>query len=271
MKVEWDIVESGPAKAEQTVLLLPGGMCSAGSYAEVMAEPRLGGVRLIAVTLPGQAGSPPLSDPSAETYAEAVAELAESAGVDVVVGFSMGATVAYEMLVSGSFLGPAVLLGVSLSAPDEPVVFRAIIRLGSLLGSLPATVLKKGASSMVKHAAVPPQRQAELRADFARNDAGDNRRALREYLHWLNRADDPAARLCAAGLPTWVVHAEKGDGGLTQHERAVLEACPHVDVVTLPGKVFFLPNEAPGRIADLISAALAEASARKAGGSGKTA
>src|SRR4051812_40865183 len=271
MKVEWDIVESGPAEAEQTVLLLPGGMCSAGSYAEVMTEPRLAGVRLIAVTLPGHAGAPPLSDPSTETCAGAVAELAESAGVDVVVGFSMGATVAYEMLVSGSFIGPAVLLGVSLSAPDEPMVFRAIIRLGSLLGSLPAAVLKKGAASMVKHAAVPSDRQVELRSDFARNDAGNLRRVLREYLRWLNRDDDPAARLCAVRSPTWVLHAEKGDGGLTQHERAVLEACPHVQVMTLPGQVFFLPNEAPERVADVIAAALAEASGRKAGGTDKTA
>src|SRR3954471_7434506 len=160
MKVEWDIVESGPAEAEQTVLLLPGGMCSAASSAEVMAEPRLAGVRLIAVTLPGQAGATPLPDPSPETYAGAVAELAESAGVDVVVGFSMGATVAYEMLVSGSFAGPAVLLGVSLSAPDEPAAFRAIIRLGSVLGNLPTAVLKKGAASMLKRAAIPPPRQA---------------------------------------------------------------------------------------------------------------
>jgi hypothetical protein len=38
---EWEIVESGPASAEQTVLLLPGGMCSARSYFEVMAEPSL--------------------------------------------------------------------------------------------------------------------------------------------------------------------------------------------------------------------------------------
>jgi hypothetical protein len=52
------------------------------------------------------------------------------------------------------------------------------------------------------------------------------------------------------------LHAEKGDGGLTQHERAVLEACPHVRVVTVPGHVFFLPNEVPQRIADVIVQAL---------------
>ena len=60
-------------------------------------------------------------------------------------------------------------------------------------------------------------------------------------------------------MPAWVVHAEKGDGGLTQHERATLEACPHVRVVTIPGSVFLLPNEVPGRIADVIVEALAQA------------
>ena len=59
-------------------------------------------------------------------------------------------------------------------------------------------------------------------------------------------------------MPAWVVHAEKGDGALTPHERAVLEACPGVRVVTIPGKVFFLPNEVPERIADVIVQALAE-------------
>lgn len=48
------------------------------------------------------------------------------------------------------------MLGVSLSAADEPSFFRAIIRLGSILGTLPVAVLKKGAASMVKHTAVPP-------------------------------------------------------------------------------------------------------------------
>ena len=112
---------------------------------------------------------------------------------------------------------------------------------------------------MVKQAAVPLDRQAQLRADFARNDTRDMRRGLQAYLRWLRRDDDPARRLCEAGTPAWVVHAEKGDGGLTPHERGVLEACPSVRVVTLPGQVLFLPNEVPGRIADVTVQALAEA------------
>ncbi|MCU1355486.1 MAG: hypothetical protein JWM89_904 [Acidimicrobiales bacterium] len=241
------------------MLLLPGGMCSAHSYAEVMAESALAGTRLVAVTMPGHAGAPPPQDFSVEEYARITAELAKSVGADVVVGFSMGATVAFEMVVSGAFAGPVVLLGVSLSAADEPGFFRAIIRLGSVLGTLPVAVLKKGAASMLKHAAVPPERLAQLRADFARNNPRDMRRGLQAYLRWLRRDDDPARRLCEAATPAWVLHAEKGDGGLTQHERAVLEACRGVRVVTVPGQVFLLPNEVPERIADVIVQALAEA------------
>src|SRR3954454_22764311 len=166
MDTKWEIVESGPADAPQTVLLLPGGMCSARSYAEVMAEPSLAGVRLIAATMPGHAGAPPPDDFSAEHYAQITAELAKSEGVDVIAGFSMGAQVAFNMVVSGAFTGPVVLLGISLSSPDEPWFFRAMIRLGSVLGTLPAAMLKKGIAPMVKKTPLSSQRQAELRADF---------------------------------------------------------------------------------------------------------
>jgi pimeloyl-ACP methyl ester carboxylesterase len=261
VEATWEMIESGPVDAERTVLLLPGGMCSSRSFAEVMAEPALAGVRMVAVTLPGQAGAPPLADPSVPEYARLTGALAEEIGADVVVGFSMGADVAYEMVVSQVFAGPVVLLALSLSTPDEPASFRALIHLGSVLGALPFAALKQATGSLVKHAALPPQRQAELQADFDRNKPRDMGASLRGYLRWLQRDDDRARRLCEAGRPAWVMHAEKGDGGLTPHERAVLEACPHVRVVTLPGHVFFLPNEAPGRVADLIVEALAAASA----------
>jgi pimeloyl-ACP methyl ester carboxylesterase len=223
-----------------------------------MAEPTLARTRLIAVTLPGQAGAAAPKEFSPEGFGRITAELAKSAGVDLVVGFSMGAVTSYEMVVSRAFTGPVVLLGVSLSTPDEPRFFRAIIRLASLLGTMPMRVLKMGLGSMAKHAQVPPERQAELQADFARNDIGDMRRGLLAYLGWLRRDDDRAKRLCETNVDAWVVHAEKGDGALTQHERAVLEACPHVRVVTIPGQVFLLPNEVPERIAEVIVQALAE-------------
>jgi pimeloyl-ACP methyl ester carboxylesterase len=256
MTVEWEIVESGPAAAERTVLLLPGGMCSARSYGELMAQPSLSGLRLVAATLPGHAGTAPPDDFSIEHYADLTADLAREVGADAVVGFSMGASVAYEMAVSGAFAAPVVLLGISLSSADEPAFFRGLIRLGPVLGSLPVNLLRAGAATMAKKAAVPAQRQAELKEDFARNDAHDMRRALEAYVRWLGRDDDPAQRLCDAGVPVWVMHAEKGDGGLTAHERSVLEQCPHANVVTIAGHVMFLPNDVPDRIAAVIVAAL---------------
>jgi pimeloyl-ACP methyl ester carboxylesterase len=250
--IDWELRESGPPDAECTVLLLPGGMCSAGSYAEVMAEPALAGTRLVAATLPGQAGAPPPDDYSVESYARLVTELATKVGADVLVGFSMGACVAVEMVTSGSFTGPVVLLGVSLSSKDEPAFFRGIVHLTRVLGSLPCTVLAKGAASMVKRTALSAERQRELREDFHKTVPQDEMRGLREYVRWLHRHERRAERLCRADVPTWIVHAEKGDGGLTDDERKTLEACPHTSVVTIPGPVFFLPNEASARVAGVI-------------------
>jgi len=85
----------------------------------------------------------------------------------------------------------------------------------------------------------------------------DMRLALREYLKWLKSGEDHAAMLCRSGVPTWVVHAEKGDGGLTDAERRTLEACSTVKIVTIPGSVFFLPNEVPDQIAEVINEAVA--------------
>lgn len=252
----WETIESGPAGAESTVLLLPGGMCGAGMWAEVMAAAKLGDCRLVAASLPGNAGAPAPEDFRAAYYGEITAELARKIKADVVVGFSMGAMVTYEMAVSGSFKGPIILLGSSFCSADEPAFFRGIAHSSRVLGNLPMHLIKVGVGSMVKQAKVSPERQAELKAEFARNKPSDMRKGLQAYMRWLADDDDRAGRLCKAGLPTWVVHAEKGDGALTPRERSVLEACPSVQVITIPGHVFFLPNDIPDQIADLILDAL---------------
>jgi pimeloyl-ACP methyl ester carboxylesterase len=257
--MDWELRESGPPNAAHTVLLLPGGMCGAGSWAELMAEPDLAGMRLVGATMPGHAGAPPAEDPSVEGYARLTSELVTKVGADVVVGFSMGAAVAVEMVTTGSFAGPVVLLGVSLSTKDEPAFFRGLVGCSPVIGSLPASLLAKGAASMVKRVSVSTERQDELRADFRKNVPKDVMPLLREYVAWLHRGDDRAERLCRSAVPTWIVHAEKGDGALTDDERRTLEACPNAHVVTFPGRVFFLPNEAPGRIADIIVEAAGQA------------
>jgi pimeloyl-ACP methyl ester carboxylesterase len=256
MTVHWQMVASGPPDAAHTVLLLPGGMCSARSWVDVMAQPSLTDARLVAVTLPGNAGAPAPEDFSVEYYTRVTADLAKDVGADVLVGFSMGANVAYEMAVSGAFAGPMVLLGLALSAPDEPAFFRAAIRASSVLGNLPMLALRAGVPSMLKKMPLPPERKDELAEDFRRNEPRDMRLGLQAYLRWLHRDDDPARRLCESKVPAWVVHAEKGDGGLTAHEREVLEACPQVQVVTIPGNVFLLPNETPREMAEVVAEAL---------------
>jgi len=55
--VRRDRCENGPADAEHTVLLLPGGMCTAVQYEELMAQPALAGIHLVAVTMPGHGGT----------------------------------------------------------------------------------------------------------------------------------------------------------------------------------------------------------------------
>jgi hypothetical protein len=223
-----------------------------------MAEPVLSGTRLVAATLPGNAGAPPLTDYSVENYARVTTELAEHISADVVVGYSCGASVAFEMVVSGSFAGPVVLLGISLSSKDESAFFRGLIQSGKVLGSLPTRLLATVAASMIKRTELPAERKGELQEDFHKNVPADTLRALGAYVSWLHRLERPAERLCRAGVPTWIVHAEKGDGGLTDDERTTLEACTQTHVVTVPGNVFFLPNEAPARVADVIVEAVGQ-------------
>jgi pimeloyl-ACP methyl ester carboxylesterase len=206
--VDWQLFESGPADAQHTVLLLPGGMCSARSYLELMQEPGLSGLRLVAATIPGQAGAPSPDDYSHEAYGRMAADLVQTTRADVVVGFSLGANVALEMVEKGLFAGPTVLLGISLSRPDESAFLITAIRLSRVLGSLPYVLMRQAAGPMVKSIPVTPERRAELAGDFRRTTTRDMRLSLAKYLVWLESGEDHAAMLCRSGVPTWVVHAE---------------------------------------------------------------
>jgi pimeloyl-ACP methyl ester carboxylesterase len=259
VSVQWELCESGPAGADRTVLLLPGGLHRARSYADLMAQPVLAGVRLVAATLPGHGGTSPPEDFSIENYARLAAELAAGLGCDAVVGFSTGASVALEMAASGAFSGPVVLLGISLSPEDEPAFLRVMNRLGGVLGSLPSAVMLKLIPMATRQARVPADRRNELLADFRMNSPSNMRQIFRGYLSYLGRHDAPAERLCEAGVPAWVVHAEKGDGGLTDAERRTLELCAHTTVITMPGTSYFIPNERPEQVASCLVEALRRA------------
>ncbi|HET9649627.1 MAG TPA: alpha/beta hydrolase [Microlunatus sp.] len=260
MREAWELLIAGPENANRSVLLLPGGACSARSFDVVMAEPALSSVRLVATTLPGMAGAPVTGDVSIPAMARRAAKLAEEQACDVVVGFSHGASVALDMVLSGHFRGPVVLLGLSLTTPDESRFFRYVVRASQKVGRWPMAILFRLMPLMARSAKTPEEHKNELIEDFKKNRASDAVRVCGEYLDYIAADRNFAAELAASDNPVWVVHAEeKGDGGLTDAERATLEAAPNVILVRIPGAVFLIPDEAPDRTAAIIADALKQA------------
>jgi pimeloyl-ACP methyl ester carboxylesterase len=260
MREAWERLIVGPLDADRSVLLLPGGANAARSFDLVMAEPALSGVRLVATTLPGMAGAPVSAEVSIPAVARRAGELARENACDVVVGFSYGATIALDMVLSGHFQGPVVLLGLSLTTPDESTFFRYVVRVSQKVGRWPMAILFRLMPLMARSAKTSERHKKDLIEDFKQNRAGDAVRVCGEYLDYIAADRNFAAELTASGSPVWVVHAEeKGDGGLTDAERATLEAAPNVTLVTIPGAVFLIPDEAPQRTAAVIADALKQA------------
>ena len=260
MREAWERLIVGPLDADRSVLLLPGGANAARSFDLVMAEPALSGVRLVATTLPGMAGAPVSAEVSIPAVSRRAGELARENACDVVVGFSYGATIALDMVLSGHFQGPVVLLGLSLTTPDESTFFRCVVRVSQKVGRWPMAILFRLMPLMARSAKTSERHKKDLIEDFKQNRAGDAVRVCGEYLDYIAADRNFAAELAASGSPVWVVHAEeKGDGGLTDAERATLEAAPNVTLVTIPGAVFLIPDEAPQRTAAVIADALKQA------------
>jgi hypothetical protein len=259
MREAWEILTVGPDDADRAVLLLPGGANAARSFDLVMADQALSGVRLVATTMPGMAGAPLTGDVSVPALARTAGMLAKEHRCDVLVGFSHGATVALEMLLSGHFHGPVVLLGISLTTEDEAGFFRAVVRASQRVGSWPMAVLLRLLPLVARFAKIPEPHKRDLIEDLKQNRAGDSVRVSGPYLDYIAADRDYAAQLATSGSAVWVVHAEKGDGGLTDAERATLDAAANVTLVTIPGAVFLLPDEAPEQTAAVIATALSTA------------
>lgn len=240
--------------------MLPGGLCSDVFYEDVLAEPALneGSLRFVTTTLPGNAGTPPLDDAGIENYAQRAAKLAADLGCDVVVGHSMGANVALEMVATKAFAGPVVLVSPAFSREDEAAFLRAFDRLAGVFGHLPFALMLKLVGPAAKKE-LPPDRRDVLVADLQNNDPHFMRRQMRDYLEYLGRQDSLVKRLCDSGVPAWVAFGEKGDTGLTEAERRGLEACPNVTLVSIPETGHASINQKPDRIAELVLAALATA------------
>lgn len=261
----WTVHESGPAGAEHAALLLPGGLCSAAFYDDVLADPGLARapIRFAATTVPGFGRTPPLGDLRFESYAEAAAGLAADLGCDVVVGHSLGANLAIEMLAAGRFTGSAVLLSPSFSRADEAKALRVMDGAGRVpgAGSLVWWAMLKAMPRAMKKE-LPALRADALVAELLRNDPRFCRASVRHYLEYLDRHGSLVSRLCGSGARAWVAFGDrKGEVGLTDEERRALERCPSVELVTIRGSGHMSLNDNPAVVARLILAA-AEAVAR---------
>jgi pimeloyl-ACP methyl ester carboxylesterase len=251
------IRESGPEDSGRSVLLIPGALASAVFYDDLVAEPKLVGasIRCLATTVPGFGRTPAPADVSVEEYARQAGTVARDLGCDVVVGHSLGANIALEMAAAGEFSGPVVLLSPSFSREDESKFPRALDRLSVLLGHFPYSLMLKIIGPAMK-SGLPPNRRDVLIAELRNNDPRFLRRQTRSYLDYLDRHGSLARRLCDAGAAAWVVFGEHDDIGLTDDERAVLEECAGLTLVTIPGTGHFALNQKPAQVAEVVLAAL---------------
>ena len=255
----WTLHESGPEGADHTVLLLPGALATAAFYDDLLDERRVkdASIRFVATTLPGFGGTRAPDDVSMENYARVAGTIAVELGCDAVVGHSLGANVAIEMVGAGEFSGPVILLAPRFSRVDESKFPRALDRLSSAFGHLPYALMLKMIGPAMK-SGLPPHRREGLIAELQRNDPRFLRRQTRVYLQYLDLHGSLARRLCDSGARAWVVFGERDEIGLTGDERDVLEQCSSVTVVTIAGAGHFTLNEKPGEIAEILLDAVAK-------------
>jgi pimeloyl-ACP methyl ester carboxylesterase len=251
--LDWDIRESGPSDAEATVLLLPGGMCTAVFFEPIMGALLGAPVHLVAATLPGFGRTPHTADFSVEHYASLAGQLAGELRADIVGGHSLGGNVALEMAATGEFDGQVLLLSPTFSREDEAKALGVLDRLGAVpvIGHMVwLAMLKAVPKAMGKR--LPADRRDALVAGMANNDPRFCRRGVRSYYEYLDAHGSLVPRLCQSGVKSYVVFGDNDEIGLTDEERSGLEACANVALVTVSDATHGLIIEQPARIAELI-------------------
>jgi pimeloyl-ACP methyl ester carboxylesterase len=239
------------------VLCLPGGLCTAAFYDDLLATPALAaaGVRAFATTLPGFGGVPfpPGFDASVEAHAAYAGELARDLDCDAVVGHSFGANVAIEMAAGGHFDGPLILLAPTFSAEDEMKGLETFNRIGYVPGvrSLATALLFRSFPKMLR-GHVPDDSVERLAAEMASSNRSDIRMNLRRSYEHLYRYGTLAGRLCRSGVQAEIVFGEDDEVGLTPAERSTLESCPTTQLRCIPGAGHMLPNQKPEVVAGLV-------------------
>lgn len=127
-----------------------------------------------------------------------------------------------------------------------------------MLGHLPFAAMLKIIGPAMK-GSVPADRHDALVAELHKNDPRVIRRHLRSYLRYLDQHGSLASRLCAAGVPAWVLYGEHDDVGITDEERHTLDTCAHVQVLTVPRASHMIANTAPAQVAEILVQALTSA------------
>ena len=239
------------------VLCLPGGLCTAAFYDDLLAAPALtaGGVRAIATTLPGFGGVsfPAGFDASVEAHAAYAGQLARDLDCDAVVGHSFGANVALEMAAGGHFDGPVILLAPTFSAEDEMKGLETFNRIGYIPGvrSLATALMFRSFPKMLQ-GNVPAESVDRLAAEMASSNRSDIRINLRRSYQYLYKHGTLAGRLCRSGAQAEVVFGEDDEVGMTPAERSTLEACPTTRLHFVPNCGHMLLNQKPDWVAELI-------------------
>jgi pimeloyl-ACP methyl ester carboxylesterase len=251
--LDWDIRESGPSDAESTVLLLPGGMCTAVFFEPIMDALVSAPVHVVAATLPGFGRTPYTADFSVENYASLAGQLAGELRAEIVGGHSLGGNVALEMAARGEFDGHVLLLSPTFSREDEAKELGVLDRLGAVpvVGHLVwLAMLKAMPNAMGKR--FPADRRDALVAGMANNNPRFCRRGVRGYYEYLDAYGSLVPRPCQSGVKSYVVFGDNDEIGLTDEERSGLEACADVTLVTVADATHGLIIEQPTRIAELI-------------------
>jgi pimeloyl-ACP methyl ester carboxylesterase len=256
----WTLREAGARDGEHAALLLPGALCTAAFYDDLLAEPAVEGapVRLIAATPPGFGRNPvpPGFGMDVESYASLVEDKAAELGCDALVGHSYFANVLIEVAARGRFEGPLVLLSPCFSRGDEEKDLQQLERVGRVpgLGALVFRIGPRMIDSSMK-GRFPPERHDELVAEMRLMSPPLARRLLRRYFAHLDEYGSLARRLADSGADAWVVRGDQDEIGLTGEEAAVLEAAPNVRVVVIPGAKHFSMTDQPAAVARTILAA----------------
>jgi pimeloyl-ACP methyl ester carboxylesterase len=265
----WTFREGGAEEPGRTVLLLPGAICTAAFYDELLAERAAAeaGVHYVAATPPGFGGNPiaPGFDMSLTGYAELVEDEAERLGAVAIVGHSLFANVLILVAERARYSGPLVLLSPCFSREDEEKDLRQIAPLARIpgVGALVFRIAPYTFSSSMK-GRFPPDRHDMLVAEMRKNDPRAMRRLILRYFEHL---DEPgpgpgtglAQRLADSGARAWVVRGDDDEVAIKDEEVAILEKAPDIDFVRLPGARHFSMIDEPAAVTQTILSAVAAA------------